>query len=536
MKSIFIISFLCLLNIQVYSQAVFEPITSGVYDFIDELSALKIIEINSAVKPYTRKKIAQLFSKIDTSELNRRQQKELEFYMLDFNKELHPDKDFNKRIDLFYYADSLFKITLNPIGGIRYYTNSNGNIVHRWNGAETYGSLGKHFGFSASLRDNGISQALSTPDQLTQFQGGNFKYNQGVDMQRTDFNEMKGGISWSWQWGSISLLKDHFTWGNNYNGANIFSAHQPSFAFIQLKLNPTSWLDFNYIHGWLVSQIVDSTRSYFIGGQRRRVFHDKYLASNMFTITPFKNFNFSFGNSIIYGDIGEHPAYLIPFFFYKSIDHTYNGTGGNDIGQNSQLFFDISSRQIKHLHIYSTLFIDEVRIGKIFSESQHTNLFSWKAGLRLFDFPVNNVWLTAEYTRTNPWTYTHNIAVTTFESNNYNLGHYLRDNADEVFLELSWLPMKNLRCNLSWAKARKGPEMIYEEINGINNIPGSTFMEHVRWWDKYLAVKISWEAINDGTLYLELRSEQNSGLIDLYSPALFRGSTLTLITGINFGF
>lgn len=536
MRFISLICILICLNDSCPAQAVFQALSSSVYGFLDEMSALGHADVHSVVKPYTRKYIATTLAGIDSSRLNRRQQEELAFYLRDFRKELRNNKDFDKRFDLYYHADSLFRLTANPIAGVRYYTNSNGSVLHRWNGAEIYGNIGPHFGFSASLRDNGISQALSTPDQLTLFPGGNFKNNQGVDMQRTDYSEMKGGISWAWQWGSLSLLKDHFTWGDNYHGANIFSGHQPSFAYIQLKIHPVEWFDFNYIHGWLVSQVVDSARSYFINGYRRRVFHDKYLAANMFTITPLKDLDISFGNSVIYGDIGEHPAYLIPFFFFKSVDHTYNGTGGNDIGQNSQMFFNLSSRQLKHIHLYSSFFIDEVRIGKMFDDSLHTNLFSWKIGTRIFDFPLKNIWLTAEYTRTNPWTYTHNIEITTFESNQYNMGHYLRDNADELFLQLSWLPLKKLRADIAWTHCRKGPEMLYEEINGINNIPGSAFMESVRWWDRRLSARLSWECIPDGSIYIEAASESNSGRITTYTPALFRGNTTTLAGGINFGF
>ncbi|MCK7533926.1 MAG: hypothetical protein MZV63_24305 [Marinilabiliales bacterium] len=40
---------------------------------------------------------------------------------------------------------------------------------------------------------------------------------------------MKGGVTWSWKWGWIGLIKDNFIWGNNYNGANIFDGKNPYF-------------------------------------------------------------------------------------------------------------------------------------------------------------------------------------------------------------------------------------------------------------------------------------------------------------------
>jgi len=50
---------------------------------------LQLIEINSAVKPYSRLFISQCLKEADENreQLNPRQQKELDFYLLDFGKE-----------------------------------------------------------------------------------------------------------------------------------------------------------------------------------------------------------------------------------------------------------------------------------------------------------------------------------------------------------------------------------------------------------------------------------------------------------------
>ncbi|MDZ7636074.1 MAG: hypothetical protein U5L72_17210 [Bacteroidales bacterium] len=47
----------------------------------------------------------------------------------------------------------------------------------------------------------------------------------------------------------------------------------------------------------------------------------------------------------------------MPIFFYKSVDHGLNSGIDNS---NSQMFIDISSNNIRHLHLYGTLFIDEL--------------------------------------------------------------------------------------------------------------------------------------------------------------------------------
>ncbi len=525
-KTVFILLFI-LSILDVYTQEVYHHISNtSIYQFIDELANQQIIDINSTVKPFSRSFIAEKLSEANNKrdELNARQQKNLDFYLKDFNKELKPDKNFKKRFDLFYYKDSLFTFSLNPILGVQYWTNDNGSVYHRWNGAEAFAYIGKHVGIYASLRDNHENKKISEYNCITQRFGANYK-------AKYDYSEMRGGITFSWKWGSFGLIKDHFSWGNNYHGANIFSGRTPSVSQITLHLEPAKWLEFTYKHGWLVSEVVDSTRSYYYatpgGDKYRKVYHDKYLAANIFTIKPFERFRFSFGNSIIY-DHEIEAAYLTPFFFFKSIDHTLNSGIDN---QNSQMFFDISSRQIKHLHLYATLFLDEIAIGRMFDSDEHSNFYSLKLGFRLSNFPLQNVSLTTEYTQTNPLVFKHYISTLTFESNQYNLGHYLQDNARELFLSLQFKPLRGLAFDLSYTFAQKGPD---HTVLGSNRL-GLPFMENVEWENKMLILRTEYEIVNDGFVSAEYMYRKVDGLPD-YTPVVWQGTTNTFSIGVNFGF
>lgn len=520
------------------SQVVLQPITSSVYEFLDEMAQEKKIELNSAVKPYSRMFIAKKLEEINEqqTELNKRQQKELAFYLKDFNKELIGTKDdFEKRKDLFYYNDSLFTLTVNPILGFKYVTNENGAYTHRWNGGELYGNIGTHFGFYASLRDNGISDILTAPEHLTPTQGGNFKYNQGQTGQRSDYSEMLGGIFYSWKWGRLGIVKDNHNWGDNYHGANIFSGKNPSVGYIDFNIKPTKWFELNYIHSWLVSEILDSNRIFLVNNQKREVYTNKNLAANLFTIKPFKNFFISLGNSVVYADDGVKPFYFIPFMFYKSVDHTFNGAGSNAVGQNSQMFFNISSRQIKHLHLYTTVFLDEISIGNMWDKNNHTNLFSAKLGMKINNFPIKNTYLIAEYTRTNPWTYRHQIESTTYASNQYTLGHYLGENAQEIYLEAGLKVIRGLKLALAYTHAQKGDAHIFEIVHGNSNVTGLNFMERVDWENQTVEAIASYEVINDGYIFARAALSNIKGN-EFYTPELMRGKTTTITAGINFGF
>lgn len=537
-KLLFIVTLFSICKIMPSQEVNKHILFTSIYDYLDELANTKVIELNSVVKPYSR---SLIYSKLHEAEgkrelLTKRQQKDLDFFLRDYNKEVIPNKKFKRRYDLFYYRDSSFQFTLNPILGFSLSKNENGYATQRWNGLEMNGSVGKKFGFYFSLRDNGIYNVLSTPNYLNQMPGGNYKPLQGTDKTRTDFDEARAGISYGWKWGSISLLKDNFTWGNSYNGANIFSGKQPSFAYLSFKMQPSKWFEFNYIHGWLVSQVIDSSKTYGLGSGLRKSFYPKFLAANLFTFKPYKGLYLSLGNSIIYSDKYIQPIYLIPFMFYKSGDRTSNGAGSNALGENSQMFFDASCRIIPKVHLYGTVFIDEVNVGQILKSKTQTNLMSFKGGVRVTNL-IKNTSFTLEYTRTNPWVYVHPISTTTFASNNYNLGHYLGQNAQEVYCGLKIKPLRGLAIDISYTQAIKGPVREFAQINGVNNVAGTPYMENILYMRNTAAIKAYYEIVNDVFVFGEGSYSDVSGIIsNNYTPDFYQGKTKTITLGMNVGF
>jgi hypothetical protein len=549
----FLVTCFIISNRVLFSQDIPHPVNNiGVYEFLDELANSQIITINSAVKPYTRLFIANCLKEAEEKKdlLNQRQQKELEFYLRDFGKEWYNGttvqgynggtvlwfnrtggregerargRDSISRLDLFYYRDSLFSMTVNPILGGEIFTNSAGQATYWRNGLEARAYVGK-WGFYASLRDNHEKPLLGLPEYLTQREGGHIKGS-------TDWSEMQGGVTYSWKWGNAGLVKDNFEWGNNYNGANIFGGNNPSFVHLRLQLYPVKWLNFNYIHGWLNSMVVDSARSFRVtnsyGTDYREVYHRKFIAANLLTFTPFKYLNISAGNSIIYDNATINPAFLLPLMFYKSVDHSVS-SGINNM--NSQMFFDVSSRQIKNLHLYATLFVDELSVKRIFKKDEW-NFVSWKTGFRLSNFPVRDLSLTTEFTYTYPLTYQHNVPTTTFQSNNYYLGHYLRDNSREWYLALDYRPVRTMDIKLWFLDAVRGPD--YNELGGsrLGNPP----LDSINWHNTSTGIRTSYQIINDlyiwgSFVYSNIRGDGR------WSPEYFQGKKSTLNLGVTIGF
>ena len=540
----FLLINIILLNTNLFSQEIPQSVrNTGIYEFLDELANNQIISINSAVKPYSRLFISQRLKEAEGKKdlLNPRQQKELEFYLMDFGKELKEEghngataqwlngtkaqrsNSPHKRFDLFYYHDSLFSLTINPILGGEIFANSSGKAIYGRNGAEVRGYIQK-WGFYASLRDNHEKPILGLPEYLTQRPGGHLK-------GASDWSEMQGGITYSWKWGNAGLVKDNMQWGNNYNGANIFGGNNPSFVQLRLHISPVKWFDFNYFHGWLNSMVVDSAHSFWVsnsyGTSYREVYHKKYIAANMFTFTPFKNLNVSAGNSIVYDNSSVNPGYLMPLFFYKSIDHSL--TYGI-VNMNSQMFFDISSRQIKYLHLYATWFIDELSYSR-FTNKNEWNFFSYKAGFRLDDLPVQNLSLTTEFTYTYPLAFQHNVPTLTYQNAGFNLGYYLKDNSREWYVALDYRPIRTFDVNFYFLDAIRGPDYTELGVNRLGNPP----LVSVQWHNTTTGLKVSYQVINDLYTWFSFASSNIRGDAR-WSPEYFFGSKNTVNLGVSFGF
>lgn len=540
--------FILLFNItSLNAQSIYQHTSSStIYEFLEELTDQQHLNISTVVQPYTRQFIARQLQSLDPTLLNKRQQLELAFFLKEYNKELKR-KEFSqafqsdnflsknilfneskeKRKDALFYEDGNVQMTINPVLGVEY--NLSADNFQRWYGAKLDAYFGDDFAAWVSFRDVSESERLTSPTFLNQRQGGVARDNtfRGV----SDYSETRAGVTYAWKWGTIGLVQDQFVWGNHNNGALIFAGRQPSIPQIRLDVNPTKWLEFHYVHAFLSSEVIDSTRTYPVStGVDRVVFTPKYMAANFFVLKPFKNFYFSFGNSMVYADTPLQAAYLIPFLFYKSTDHLWSAQN-NRAGQNGQLFFDVSSRNIKNLHIYSSLFVDEVRLSTITDPEQQRNQVSFKFGGRLSNILNSNISVIAEYTRSNPYAYRHFIESTDFTSSQFNLGHYLGDNAQEMYLGLTYKPIPKLWAKIYYLNAQKGETLPFGN-GAIGGQTAAPFLENIVYERTEIGLDLQYEWWHDVYFKLHIRNTDIQDETGIYTPEFMLGKQTMATLGV----
>ena len=273
---------------------------------------------------------------------------------------------------------------------------------------------------------------------------------------QVQYDEINAQFSWQIGAFTLSLEKMNNVWGYGRNGTVIFSDNAPSYPQIKLRVPLSNDIDFVYFHGELNSNVVDSSRSYFVTypGQAyskfREVDHSKYIAAHQLEISLWHGVDFSIGESIVYSDRGPLLMYLIPIMFFKAGEH-YN----ND-KDNCQLFGSLDLNVVKNVNAYLSLFIDELNTDKLFDPNLSHRQVAFTSGIRVFDIPATNFDMTLEYTRVNPATYNHSYPSTTFTNNGFILGSWMGQNADDLFLEMGLTPMHSLRLTTFGEIYRKG--------------------------------------------------------------------------------
>ncbi|MDR0830469.1 MAG: capsule assembly Wzi family protein [Prevotellaceae bacterium] len=608
-----------------------------VYEFIDELATDRIIQVNSAIKPYSRNFIAEKLAEASekTDKMSKRQIAEIQFFMNDYALELDTTlaiqwlnhsapviagltrnrlKTSDERLrnksamtqndggkvglsllqPAFHYKDKIFKARITPMIGMDLIMNSKGLITKRIIGVELQTTFVNHISIWGSVRGTSFNGkglknnlfpndfdkqlgALLNPSSateryfghpvqfLTNSAGYEYDLNNGYG---GDFTESRGGVKIYADWGSIGLVKDNIVWGDNYYGSNIISGNAPSFPMITLNLKPCKWFEFNYIHGFLVSNVPDS--SYYYNeiqndGTTNPQYRSKpkYMAANMFTFRPLRGLDLSFGNSIVYAEKLPNAAYYLPFAFYKALDKIQ--TRGLAIeNQNSQIFFNISSRNIKHLHLYASLYFDEVQFARFKPKNPSNNPMSYKVGFDLSNFPLKNLSLIGEFTRTNIIPYKHSIAELTYASNGINLGHYLGDNSQDIYVALTYKPIRGLNLKFYYVNSTKYRDFEYNRANidarnasqNATSILTQKPFNQKSWTNQIFAFNAVYEVFNNiyATVNVSYNNAQGNDLsanagkvdgencfteqefLDKFTPKFYQGKNITATLGLTFGF
>ena len=235
--------------------------------------------------------------------------------------------------------------------------------------------------------------------------------------------------------------------------------------------------------------------------------------------------------------------------------------------QNSQAFASITVRPTDHLRLYGSFFLDEFKLARLKKSEPQKNPISYLVGFNWSGWPVKGLSLRGEFMRSYIACYTHSIQVLNFTSNSYQMGHYMGDNAQSIFVQVAYRPVRGLRLTLDYTCDTKYNtyDYIRHDIGAI--ISQKPFNEKI-WQNDEINFRAIYEVFNNCYAHVDLtynharafapastrvagedrgwnadgtsKNLEGAALekyyLNKFSPIYFQGRNLMITCGLSFGF
>jgi hypothetical protein len=478
------------------AQSVAIPLRHEIYEFLKKMESKQLItDYHDIVKPISRLEAAELLVSIEqhADALSSVDLRRLTFFQNEFGHEIGMKnlswREAPRRWHPLTFILNEGILNGDLLAGFAEKRFDTKRVQKITNGFRLYGYAFKNIGFSFTFADNREQGTLQDRTKALSPDDGVILTKRGGDFYEYDFTEVQ--LTYSTGDMIFALEKVPQSWSTGRRGSLSLSSKAPSMPQIRMTAKLTDWMTFTYIHGELNSQVLDSSRSYrthssTIRDFYRPVYRQKYIASHMIELTPIRGLDLSLGESIVYSDRNPSLMYLLPVMFFKSGEHYNNDT------DNSQFHVSLDATLIPRVNLYGSVIIDEIAIADLFDPERVRNQLGYTVGVHSYDIPLDDIELNIEYTRINPWTYYHKFPAARFTNNGYDMGHWIGQNADNLFAELIYRPIRQVRASAWYESFRKGG---LDDVHFQYTIPSKPF------------------------LYGPVRKEQSVGFAVRYQPA-----------------
>ena len=516
------------------------PLGHPVYAFLDRMETLGVLpNLMDGVRPLPRSTIARWLMQIDRNRflLTRIDRERLDNFLLDFRWEIDPgtrypelpeDRNwysplsswgqFKKDLRRFLkrnqpeeefhtlvWEDSSGSFYLDLIQDLTYDRRSDGKI--RMLNMQTYyirGTIGKNFGFAARA-----SQAALYGEKYYREAHPEVKGTFLQDHGRVTYFDRSGGeMALDLSYFEIRFAQQFVQWGLGESGQFIISDYADHFPYFQLQKR---WrrVTFSFIHGKLVAEASGDT----LAG--RPYYPDKWIVAHRLEISPWDRFSLAFTESYIYGNRGVEWAYLLPLNMYRATEHYLLDRDNKTIALDAEL------RLQRGLKIYGTLFLDEFRQSKLFTNwygNKHAVMLGF---VNVDPFRIPNFSIRVEYVAIMPWVYTHKYAINRYINNLQPLGYWAGPNSEVWYIHLQKEFHRRLIGGLQLRQWKHGENYPNENIGGDillgrNVLLGNQqvrrqtrkFLEGILRTEKQIRLYIQYELFND--LFLNLQWQAQS--------------------------
>jgi hypothetical protein len=219
--------------------------------------------------------------------------------------------------------------------------------------------------------------------------------------------------------------------------------------------------EYRFTHGSLLALPDSSSET----GVEARI-PAKYMATHRFALKPSWG-EIAFWEGVIYSGRNIDLAYLNPLSFMKSLEHALHDR------DNSMMGGDLTLRPLAGLQLKASYLLDDVVFSEI-GKSYWSNKSAWNAAV-IASLP-GAIDLGIEYSRIEPYTFSHFNQKNSVTSDSLIVGSYLLPNSDEtsILMQWWWGGRYPLEARLSYM--RHGKNIYDTNGNLIKNVGGDPLL------------------------------------------------------------
>ncbi len=484
-KTYFLLLFFLGCEILFAGNPVSVPINHPVYAFIDRMETLGILEnIRDGVKPFDRGRMSTILVSVNSKrqQLTPIDQNRLDNFLADFRFEIDRQRryehlteerdwyspvssfqqlktDFRRffqknqpeeKNHIFLWEDSTNSFTVDFIQDFTFDRRS--DDIHRSSNSQTYrvrGTLTEKFAYALE-----VSLVALRGDSAYRIQDPILMgtWNQSVS-GKTFFDRSGGELVYRASFLDLRFAHQPTTWGLGESGQLILSNNVEQYPYFALNKN-WKWGSFSFMHGKLLAEPGNN----FIDGQP--IFSNKWISAHRFEFSPISRLAIGLTELVIYGNRTADWAYWVPFNFYRATEHNLRDR------DNETIALDLEARIFRGGKIYGTVFIDEFKRSKLFTD-WWANKHAFQLGMQFVDpFSLANLTLRLEYVAVMPWVYTHKFKINRYINDGRSLGYWAGPNSQVIYanLEKDW--HYRFRTGIKFQQLKHGDNYRNENIGG----------------------------------------------------------------------
>ncbi len=469
------------------AQSVNLPLDHWAYQFLERMETRGILaKMRNGSRPFTRVKIARWLQKIDTytkhhpevlSKVEKDMFERLKGEFWDELKDRGISIKKNEREPHFYsWQNKSGFIHLDVVGGgnitlrNRKAQKEERRIISPYYGGIIRGSL-RGVGFYSDSR---IFAEWGSRKYAQHYQASKgYPQNVSHDSSMATWDTSDSYFTLNWRGFHFEVGRDNVRWGPSFSGGLMISGLAPSFDLIKIT-----------------GEVGTATFTWFHGALRSDYPH-KWISAHRVEMSLAKGVDLGLGEVVIYGNRGMEMAYVNPLIPYLIAEHTL---GDRD---NVALGFDFDINRIRNLRLYSEFFIDDLFAPwEVFSKFWGNKLAFTIGGYWVNPLTLRDSGIRWEYTRIEPYVYTHHDSVNVYEHYNSGLGHFLEPNSDGLFLRAEHRFSLALSTTLTFSSIRHGignRRTPHREDEGLEKHFLAGVVEH----QKHFGAEMEWEIIRD---------------------------------------